>query len=267
MLKFFLRKIINKKLFQYFCINLIRKNIIPKKFKNLITLDGFYKIYKSDIEIFNDRFDAVSRDLCIFGIPKKEMIIFKKFLLEIKYADSFLDIGAGVGLYSLFAMKNNPMVHICSVEANPFIYKKLLKNLQNNNNLDVLTLNKAVTNNVGNIEFYIPTGDDFSYATFYKDILNEKNIPFTSVIVPSTDLKEEIKIGFDVIKIDVEGAELEVLEGIEDKLKKCKFLFIEITNKNKNEAFELLKKLSFDVIIDSDEYVGNYVFKNSGAGS
>ena len=67
------------------------------------------------------------------------MIIFKKFLLEIKYADSFLDIGAGVGLYSLFAMKNNPMVHICSVEANPFIYKKLLKNLQNNNNLDVLT--------------------------------------------------------------------------------------------------------------------------------
>ena len=61
--------------------------------------------------------------------------------------------------------------------------------------------------------------------------------------------------------------ELEVLEGIEDKLKKCKFLFIEITNKNKNEAFELLKKLSFDVIIDSDEYVGNYVFENSGAGS
>ena len=78
---------------------------------------------------------------------------------------------------------------------------------------------------------------------------------------------EEIKIGFDVIKIDVEGAELEVLEGIEDKLKKCKFLFIEITNKNKNEAFELLKKLSFDVIIDSDEYVGNYVFENRGAGS
>ena len=121
------------------------------------------------------------------------MIIFKKFLLEIKYADSFLDIGAGVGLYSLFAMKNNPMVHICSVEANPFFYKKLLKNLQNNNNLDVLTLNKAVTNNVGNIEFYIPTGDDFSYTTFYKDILNEKNIPFTSVIVHLLTSKEEIK--------------------------------------------------------------------------
>ena len=30
-------------------------------------------------------------------------------------------------------------------------------------------------------------------------------------------------------------------------------------------SIELLK-LSFDVIIDSDEYVGNYVFENSGAG-
>ena len=92
----------------------------------------------------------------------------------------------------------------------------------------------------GKIEFYIPAGNDFSYATYNKNIL-EENIPFTSVIVESSDLRLETKLDFDVIKIDVEGAELEVLKGVQEKIENCKFLFIEIMKENKNDVFMLLK--------------------------
>ena len=261
--KYILRGIINNFLFQFFCIFLIRKNILPKKTKNLVSLKGFNKIYKSDIKIFNNGLDAVSRDLCIFGIPKKEHIIFEKFISEIKNSKSFLDIGAGIGMFSLFAKRINPKIKVWSIEPNPAIFEILKKNLNHNNLHGVNTLNKAIMSESGKIEFYIPAGNDFSYATYNKNILEEKNIPFTSVIVESSDLRLETKLDFDVIKIDVEGAELEVLKGVQEKIRNCKFLFIEIMKENKNDVFMLLKKLSFDVIIDSNEYVGNYVFKNN----
>ncbi len=261
--KYILRRIINNFLFQFFCIFLIRKNILPKRTKNLITLKGFNKIYKSDIEIFNNGLDVVSRDLCIFGIPKKEHNIFEKFITEIKNSNSFLDIGAGIGMFSLFAKRINPKIKVWSIEPHPVIFKVLKKNLNHNKLYGVNTLNKAIMSQTGTIEFYIPTGNDFSYATYNKNILEEKNIPFTSVNIESSDLKVETKLDFDVIKIDVEGAELEVLKGVQEKVTNCKFLFIEIMEENKNDVFMLLKKLSFDVIIDSNEYVGNYVFKNN----
>ena len=46
--------------------------MILNRFKNLIQLEGFINIYEHQIEILNDKEDAVSRDLCIFGIPETE---------------------------------------------------------------------------------------------------------------------------------------------------------------------------------------------------
>ena len=78
-LKNLAKLIINIKAIRTLIIILLRRNLISRKFKNLIKLDGFKNIYKYQIEIFNDNKDAVSRDLCIFGIPESEKEIFKIF--------------------------------------------------------------------------------------------------------------------------------------------------------------------------------------------
>ena len=54
--------------------------MILNRFKNLIQLEGFINIYEHQIEILNDKKDAVSRDLCIFGIPETEKEIFKIYI-------------------------------------------------------------------------------------------------------------------------------------------------------------------------------------------
>ena len=85
-IKFLLKKIINRSLFKMFIIYLLRNKLISKRFKNLIELDGMHYIYKTKIKVYNDKKDAVTRDLCIFGIPKKEKEIFDKFIFEVRNA-------------------------------------------------------------------------------------------------------------------------------------------------------------------------------------
>ena len=263
-LKELLRNLLKIYFLKIICIKLLRLNALPRRFKNLISLNGFYNIYNYKIKIFNENNDAVSRDLCIFGIPKKEEANFIKFKEVIRNSDSFLDVGAGTGLYSLFAMSINPEIKILSIEANPYVYDKLLKNINKNKNTSaqIETLNKAVLNYNKNINFYIPTGDDYSYATVNKELLENKKISYKKIEIEAIDLVDTTNSKFDVIKIDVEGAELDVLEAIIKKIENCRFLFIEIMQENKKGVLELLNKLSFSLLIDSDEDVGNYVFKS-----
>ena len=134
----------------------------------------------------------------------KEHQVFSKFLSEIKKVNSFLDIGAGIGLYTLFAIKNNQSIKTLSIEPNPEVFKVLEKNLNSFSPLNTNNklLNKAVSNENIRLEFYIPTGDDFSYGTSNKHLLEEKNISYESLIVETTNFIEFSNDFYEIIKID-----------------------------------------------------------------
>lgn len=262
-IKLQLKKIVNLVLLKQMIIFLLRQNLIARRFKNLIELKGFHFIYKSKIKIFNTLKDAVSRDLAIFGIPKKEQEVFARFVQEINKVQSFLDIGAGIGLYTLFAIKNNQSINTLSIEPNPEVFKVLQKNLNSISKLNTnnKVLNKAVSSKKINLEFYIPTGDDFSYGTSNKHLLEEKNISYKSLNVETSDLKEFNNDFYEIIKIDVEGSELEVLMAIEEQLHNCSLLFIEILDINKKKAISFLDDFGLKPIVESEEEVGNFIFQ------
>ena len=262
-IKLFFKQILNLYVFRIIVVQLLRNNLINRRFKNLIELNGLHNIYKSQIKVFNVIGDAVTRDLCIFGIPQKEKKIFDKFIHEISNADSFLDVGAGIGLYTLFAHEHNKNIQTLSIEPNPEVFKTLKKNLNimPSINKEPKVLNKVVSCKSDQVEFYIPTGDDFSYGTSKKNILIEKKIPFRSLIVETTNLSGYESNNFEVIKIDVEGSELDVLKTINPYLKNCRLIFVEIMKQNKLGVYELLNSFNLKPIIESKEEIGNYVFK------
>ena len=66
-----------------------------------------------------------------------------------------------------------------------------------------------------------------------------------------------------ILKIDVEGSELDVLKTIGFNLKNCRIVFIEIMRENKSEVYDLLKNFNLLPIIESKEDIGNYVFKKT----
>ena len=97
-------------------------------------------------------------------------------------------------------------------------------------------------------------------------MLEEKDISYKSLIVETSDLKEFSNDFYEIIKIDVEGSELEVLMAIKEQLSHCKFLFIEILGINKNKAISFLDNYGLKPIVESVEEVGNYIFQRQVSG-
>jgi FkbM family methyltransferase len=116
-----------------------------------------------------------------------------------------LDVGAAVGMYSHFWA---PLCrHLYAFEAVPPVFGQLLKVEERHNNMTAI--NKAVGAFNGEADFYV---DDKRLSnSSFRDLVGGQKI-----VVPVTQLDscKFDKVGF--IKIDVEGHELDVLNGAID---------------------------------------------------
>lgn len=132
-------------------------------------------------------------------------------LLETKEYDVFLDVGAYVGLFSQVAAHNCKVVF--AYEAHPFYYGILLTNMRFYHN--VMCNYVFVTSGIDYI-IDVPKMDESILGLVVKGSEKEYNISTTSLdeeINPPEDMKT-------LIKLDVEGHELDVLKGSEELLKK-----------------------------------------------
>ena len=122
-----------------------------------------------------------------------------------------LDIGAATGMYSSHFAEHSKSV-IC-FEAVPPVYEQLIKIKEKHNN--VITHNLAVSNEIGTLDFYV---DDKRLSnSSFQNLVEGQKIQVETVTLDSLKL---IDIGF--IKVDVEGVELDVLNGASDTIDEYK---------------------------------------------
>jgi len=113
-----------------------------------------------------------------------------------------LDIGAATGMYSSHFAEHSKSV-IC-FEAVPPVYEQLVKIKEKHNN--VIAHNLAVSNETGTLDFYV---DDKRLSnSSFQNLVEGQKIQVETVTIDSLKL---VDIGF--IKVDVEGVELDVLNG------------------------------------------------------
>ena len=147
-----------------------------------------------------------------------------------------LDIGAWVGTWT---MKINPFCgRVIAFEPDPLHYECLVKNVPE----EVETHQLAVGNDKKMISL---SEDNFTQA---KRVLGEGNIPMVTIdSLKFTDV--------DLIKIDVEGYEMEVLKGADKTLENVKYLMIELNNNSKKygssnlQIETYLRKKGFRIMI------------------
>jgi len=163
---------------------------------------------------------------------------------ELKDARLFIDVGAHVGYYTLLASKIAK--EIISIEPNPFNYKLLKFNLRINKIKNAYALNIAASNYNGESGIFIPKLKG-KIATDESRLDN--NISKIKIKVKLDDLLLKIGKNPDVIKIDVEGSEMQVLEGLQETLRKgVKCLMVEVhSEENKAKAINFLKSLGYKV--------------------
>lgn len=147
------------------------------------------------------------------------------------------DCGANVGVSILFYKSLYPNAIIKAFEPDPKVFACLKSNMENNQVKDVELVNKAVWNSNDGVSFGQEGADGGS-------VFFEGN----KVTLPSVRLKEllqrEEKI--DLLKIDIEGAEMEVLNDCQSELKKVQYLFVEYHSwlNQKQELDKLLNILT-----------------------
>jgi FkbM family methyltransferase len=128
---------------------------------------------------------------------------------------TFLDIGAHYGYYTLLAKTSFPQSRCISIEPVSENFKVLKKNLRINGLSDVETHNAAASDSKGVSSFNITEASDS--GGFYEHPLTKvmKQIDMQTISVDSVIGDRHV----DFIKIDVEGHEIAVLNGMKKTIK------------------------------------------------
>ncbi len=216
-------------------------------------------IIKNHVGIFSVN---TCNDSFIKSIPTYELED-QSWLAKSQHKDTFLDIGANIGFFTLLAM--NRYDYQCAVcfEPNPDTYKRLQKNIELNGLENKVTLiPKGAGAELGNITFYAEQVHTGGSSFYLKDGVNADmhTVPITTIDNELSDLNiEPEKVSF--IKIDVEGFELETLRGISNTLQAIthdSHIFVEIRKGNVGAASDMLRVSGFTQ--KQDGLKNNYLF-------
>jgi FkbM family methyltransferase len=193
---------------------------------------------------------------------KDELEIMRKYC---KPGSVIVDVGANVGNHAVYFSKFFDAKTIYVIEPIPRAFRMLLANLClnycHNVNVDFVGVALGHIETVG-YPFQIYGEDNLGSVTLYPyEVQSErKDLLYAPVkIVPGDKLFENIEIDF--IKIDVEGMELEVLEGLKNTIAKCRpNMYIEVQTRNIDAFLEYLKTNDYEIAEQTDrEIFTNYM--------
>lgn len=134
-------------------------------------------------------------------------------------APFILDCGANIGMSVIYFKELYPNSEILAFEPDPRIFEVLNRNMKSFDLNSVTILNNAVCSHDGVMAFY-SQGSDAGRLKNAPEIADKIN-------VDGVRLSKFIDRSIDFLKIDIEGAEYEVLEEIKEKLEFVKNIFIE----------------------------------------
>jgi len=166
---------------------------------------------------------------------------------ELKKQKVIFDVGANIGLFSLWASKNNQESRIYSFEPNPDTYSRLERNIRLNYFDNISPHQLAVTSKTGLSNF------KKCQNTWVSTITNTENTDTVKVnTVPIDDFVKENSINsIDLIKIDVEGSEFNVLKGSINTLKIIERIILEYHSKElQRNCLDFLCTNGFEIVYE-----------------
>ena len=156
--------------------------------------------------------DMIQRYIYVFGVWEPDLSAWLRRSLS--PGRTLIDVGANVGYFSLLGSKLvGPSGRVIAVEALPATYRQLTGNLARNDAANVRALNLAATAEPGIVTLYggeaHNSGTTSTVAIQGLEALTQvEGLPLAQVLTA-----DELAAA-RVVKIDVEGAELDVLRGL-----------------------------------------------------
>lgn len=166
----------------------------------------------------------------------------------------FLDVGAHVGKYSIALSKIvGPHGLVAAIEPHPENFRVLKQNIKLNDLKNVVPYNLAAWNEECTLTFF--AGD--SSAAFSAEKYNYRRSMIVQAIPLDAIVRKLNCNRVDLVKIDVEGAEYEVLLGLENTLRNFSpNVIVEVWKKNADKVATFFNNLGYNVrtISEGGEY-------------
>lgn len=227
------------------------KHAIKYYFIKYFTNKYFYKRKIYNYQLYLRLSDpGLSRDLAIRGTREEQL----KFIIdkEVASGNVILDVGANIGYYSIMLANivgSNGKIY--ALEPEPTNYQTLEKNITLNKLENIIEPYQmgASDTNLPKFLYRSKYSNMHSFILPENDIIDIKN-PKSQIEIKMTNLSDFIsnKEPIDMLRMDIEGYEVEVLLGLQDAIKNNtwtgKILF-ECHFKKYNETHNIKNKLEF----------------------
>lgn len=157
-----------------------------------------------------------------------EKEVFRFLSQIISRYDSIIEIGANVGVFTLFfyqeMLSSGKEPRIYAFEPSKTAYRRLVKNLELNNAMAVETYNCAIGDRIGFLEFFEPenhlTNGSLSFQ--FASVFSSNLISSKALVVNGNLLSDLVSVDDKtLVKIDVEGFESEVLSSMTEFIEYC----------------------------------------------
>ena len=171
--------------------------------------------------------DVYDKGLSVQLIKYRKREMDHKFLLDrtLKPKSVVLDIGANIGYYALMELNLiGPEGHLIAVEPSPWNVDLLEKNLElNKKEHNVRVVQGAISSSRGKDTFHLASSSNLNtfqnYGTVAQHLTGE-TIEVDTYKVAEVLTKEELERGIDLIRMDVEGHEVDVINGMLEEVRK-----------------------------------------------
>jgi FkbM family methyltransferase len=230
--------------------------------------NGQVFLLREYFHLFKMKLDIVKKTQRVIYLQKLYQPNVSNYLLKnLKKGGVFIDVGAHVGFYSLLSSKLlGENGRVFSFEAENTNFHFLQENVILNKLKNIKIVNKAVGSNNDVAELFINPlnegGNSLVNDDYYYDNDEKWRVEKIIKIFPNKILKQNVEmvsidhflhnnnldnLNIDMIKVDVEGAEYDVLLGARNLLFKFSPAIICEVSKNQDKINDLLEELNYKV--------------------
>ena len=153
--------------------------------------------------------------------------IFEEEIYAFSHHDSaprIIDGGANVGLATLYWKQKFPDARITAFEPDPHIFEVLRQNTHGRGHEDVELVSQGLWSYDTTLQFN-PDGADG--GSVHEPAASASKTRTTTTSVPVQSLNSYLNESVDLLKLDIEGAEVEVLRDIQNNLGNVHRVFVE----------------------------------------
>jgi len=193
----------------------------PKRIKHNLALERLRKIPRytpTSIQLLGSEINLVDSASFLFMYDE----IFEKEIYKFKVANqepTIIDGGSNIGLSVLYFKQLYPQSKVIAFEPDPRVFSYLKKNIENLKLANIELVQKALWNSEEKLEF-MSEGADGGRVNYLE---NNRN----TIYVATVRLRDYLSQPIDFLKLDIEGAETEVIQDCRDLLHNVKNLFVE----------------------------------------